>query len=444
MSLFPVNWRSLRVRLLAWLSGIALVVTGTTWLLHGILLEDLARDFLGERLKREAQHAIEQLQQGSTSTPVVLETASRGSQIFHHLYVLRFAGQVSASDERWQSTLTPLLNKRDEAHVEVREGGKHLLVYRQPFVLEGKNGVLLVGEDFSQVEKGLSQLHWWVAGISAVLLLLLITLNLFAVNRALIPLSRLRRQLEQLQIGQRERLSSDVPAELDSLISQLNHFMDEIDSRLQRSRDSVANLSHALKTPLAAVTQVLRGSRPVDATRRQKLVQRLEDIHALLDAELRRSRIAGPHAGRMAHVYQDASRLMDMFRGLYPDKAFHLESQVDKGARVPVESQDFSEMLGILLDNAGKWAHREVVCRLTVTDQLCISVADDGPGISEQHLSRLGQRGMRLDEQHPGYGLGLSILAQLVARYAGSTHFHPSPSGGLDVQVNIPLAERLD
>lgn len=444
MSLFPVNGRSLRVRLLAWLSGIAIVVTGTTWLLHGILLEDLARDFLGERLKREAQYAIEQLQQGSTSTPVVLESASRGSQIFHHLYVLRFAGQVSASDERWQSTLTPLLNKRDEAHVEVREGGKHLLVYRQPFVLEGKNGVLLVGEDFSQVEKGLSQLHWWVAGISAVLLLLLITLNLFAVNRALIPLSRLRRQLEQLQIGQRERLSSDVPTELDSLISQLNRFMDEIDSRLQRSRDSVANLSHALKTPLAAVTQVLRGSRPVDATRRQKLVQRLEDIHALLDAELRRSRIAGPHAGRMAHVYHDASRLMDMFRGLYPDKTFHLDTQADKGARVPVESQDFSEMLGILLDNAGKWAHREVVCRLTVTDQLCISVTDDGPGISEQHLSRLGQRGMRLDEQHPGYGLGLSILAQLVTRYAGSTLFHPGPSGGLDVQVNIPLAERLD
>lgn len=444
MSLFPINWRSLRVRLLAWLSGIAIVVTGTTWLLHGILLEDLARDFLGERLAREARHALEQLQQGSTSTPVVLETASRGSQIFHHLYVLRFAGNVSASDERWQSALAPLLNQRSEAHVEVREDGKHLLVYRQPFVLEGKNGVLLVGEDFSQVEKGLSQLHWWVAGISAVLLLLLITLNLFAVNRALIPLSRLRRQLEQLQQGQRERLSSDVPAELDGLIAQLNRFMDEIDSRLQRSRDSVANLSHALKTPLAAVTQVLRGKRPVDDTRRQKLVQRLEDIHALLDAELRRSRIAGPHAGRMAHVYQDASRLMDMFRGLYPDKTFHLETQADKGTRVPVESQDFSEMLGILLDNAGKWAHRDVTCRLTVTGQLRISVADDGPGISEQHLPRLGQRGVRLDEQHPGYGLGLSILAQLVARYAGSTHFHPSPSGGLDVQVNIPLAERLD
>lgn len=442
--MFPVNWRSLRVRLLAWLSGIAIVVTGTTWFLHGILLKDLARDFLGERLEREARYAVEQLQQGSSSTPVVLETASQGYQLFHHLYVLRFDGGVSASDERWQSALAPLLNKREETHVEINEEDNNLLIYRQPFVLEGKSGVLLVGEDFSQVEKGLLQLHWWVAGISAVLLLLLITLNLFAVNRALIPLSRLRQQLEQLQQGKRERLSSDVPSELDSLILQLNHFMDEIDSRLQRSRDSAANLSHALKTPLAAVTQVLRGNRPIDDVRRQKLVQRLEDIHALLDSELRRSRIAGPNAGRMAKVYEDASRLMDMFRGLYPDKVFYLESLIDSNTQVPVESQDFSEMLGILLDNAGKWAHRDVVCRLDMADALRISVADDGPGISETQLPSLGQRGMRIDEQYPGYGLGLSILAQLVTRYTGKTEFNTGVTGGLEVQVTIPLADSTD
>lgn len=439
--MFPINWRSLRVRLLAWLSSIAIVVTGTTWFLHGILLEDLARDFLGERLEREARYAVEQLQKGSSSTPVVLETASQGYQLFHHLYVLRFDGSVSASDNRWQNALAPLLDKRDEAHVEVKENDQYLLIYRQPFVLEGKSGVLLVGEDFSQVEKGLLQLHWWVAGISAVLLLLLITLNLFAVNRALIPLSRLRKQLEQLQLGKRDRLSSNVPSELDNLTSQLNRFMDEIDSRLQRSRDSVANLSHALKTPLAAVTQVLRGSRPIDETRRQKLVQRLEDIHALLDSELRRSRIAGPNTGRIANVHQDASRLMEMFRGIYPDKAFHLEPPAGMDARVPIDSQDFSEMLGILLDNAGKWGHRDVVCHLTISNMLHITVADDGPGISANNLPNLGQRGTRLDEQYPGYGLGLSILAQLVTRYKGKTQFGTSTTGGLEVQVTIPITE---
>jgi signal transduction histidine kinase len=441
MSLLRIDWRSLRIRLLVWLSGIAILVMGATWLLHGILLENLARDFLGERLEREARHAVEQLRQDRQSTPVVLDSASRGFQIFHHLYVLGIGGDTTASDERWQDTLAPLLEEADEALIEVKEGERHLLIYRHRFTLDGEPGVLLVGEDFSQVEAGLQQLHWWVAGIASGLLALLVTLNLLAVNRGLIPLSRLRDQLGQLQAGKRERLSPDVPSELDSLVIQLNHFMDEIDSRLQRSRDSVANLSHALKTPLAAVTQVLGGTRPIDDQRRQKLVQRLEDIHAQLDAELRRSRIAGPNAGRMTFLHRDASRLIEMFRGLYPDKRFNLILLAREGVRIPIESQDFSEMLGILLDNAGKWANNVVHCRLQAGEELRVIVEDDGFGVAAEDLPRLGHRGLRLDERHPGYGLGLSILVQLVSRYSGQIRFDIGPLGGLRVDLAIPLKE---
>ncbi|SFU96208.1 sensor histidine kinase [Halomonas korlensis] len=443
MSSFRIDRRSLRFRLLAWLSGIALLVAVATWLLHGILLQDLARDFLGERLEREADHAIEQLQQDRLAIPMTLDSASRSYQIFHHLYVLQLSGITSASDDRWQEILAPLLDEADDALIEVKEDERHLLVYRRRFTRDGEAGVLLVGEDFSQVEAGLQQLHWWVAGIAAGLLVLLVTLNLLAVNRGLVPLSRLRDQLGQLQDGERERLSLDVPAELDGLVMQLNRFMDEIDSRLQRSRESVANLSHALKTPLAAVTQVLRGSRPIDEVRRKKLVQRLEEIHAQLDVELRGSRIAGPNAGRLSLLHRDGTRLIEMFRGMYPDKRFHLLLPEDSDQRVPVESQDLSEMLGIVLDNAGKWAAREVVCKVAVDGALRISVEDDGPGVAEKDLSGLGQRGMRLDERQPGYGLGLSILTQLMPRYSGQVRFDIGPLGGLRVELTIPLKERL-
>ncbi|MFC2992793.1 ATP-binding protein [Halomonas tibetensis] len=441
MSSLHIDRRSLRFRLLTWLSGIALLVMGAAWLLHGILLQDLARDFLGERLEREADHAIEQLQQNRLSIPLALDSASRAYQIFHHLYVLRLGGDTTASDPRWQDALAPLLEESDSALFEVKEGERHLLVYRRHFMLDGEPGALLVGEDFSQVEAGLQRLHWWVAGIAAGLLMLLVTLNLLAVNRGLVPLSRLRDQLGQLQAGERERLSLDVPPELDSLVVQLNRFMNEIDSRLQRSRDSVANLSHALKTPLAAVTQVLRGSRPIDEARREKLVKRLEEIHAQLDVELRRSRIAGPHAGRMSDLHRDCSRLMEMFRGMYPDKRFHLALPEERGRRVPIESQDLSEMLGIVLDNAGKWAASEVICRVTVNDVLKVTIEDDGPGVEPEELSRLGQRGIRLDERQPGYGLGLSILKQLIPRYSGQVRFDISSLGGLKIELTIPLKE---
>ncbi|MCH4562920.1 ATP-binding protein [Halomonas sp. EGI 63088] len=439
--MFRIDRRSLRFHLFTWLCGVALVVVGTTWLLHGFLLQDLARDFLGERLRQEASHTLQQLRQDRSSAPSLLDSASQGYQVFHHLYVLQLNGEVTTSHPRWLAPLEPHLEGEDDALVDVVWQDRQLLIHRRAFTLEGGRGVLLIGEDFAPVKAGLATLHWWVGGIAGLLLVLLFALNLMAVNRGLRPLSRLQRQLHELQSGSRHRLDLETPSELDDLVAQLNRFMDEIDRRLERSRESVANLSHALKTPLAAVTQVLRGSRPIDDERRHRMLQRLEDMHAQLAAELRRSQIAGPHAGQVTHLRRDGERLIEMFGVLYPDKDFRLEVLPDGEACAPIESRDFSEMLGIVLDNAGKWAERAVVCRLELASSLRITVEDDGPGVTPDDIPLLGQRGRRLDESRPGHGLGLSILRQLVEQYGGQLRFDVGARGGLRVVLTIAHGE---
>lgn len=434
-----VDRRSLRFRLLAWLGGVALIVVGVTWLLHGILLHELARDFLGDRLRQEAEHTLRQFRQGQLSAPDWLDSSSPASQVFHHLYVLELDGEVTTSHPRWLSPLEPHLQGEDDTLVDVEWQDRHLLVYRKAFSFDEHTGVLLIGEDFGQVDAGLKALHWWVGGIAGLLLALLILLNLVAVSRGLRPLSRLQRQLDELQTGRRERLRLETPAELDALVDQLNRFLDEQDRRLRRSRESVANLSHALKTPLAAVSQVLRGSRPIDDERRGKMLQRLEQMHAQLESELRRSRIAGPYTGQRSAIRPQTEQLLDMFGALYPDKRFHLDMAAPAESCVSIERQDFTEMLGIVLDNAGKWAKRDVHCQLALSGEtLTIRVTDDGPGVDEKDLALLGERGLRLDEGRPGHGLGLSILQQLVDQYAGALHFAPAGTGGLRVDIALP------
>ncbi|SDG48430.1 Signal transduction histidine kinase [Onishia taeanensis] len=442
MSLLRADRRSLRFRLFLWLGSVALIAVAITWLLHGILLRELARDFLGDRLRQEAHYTLQRLHQEQSQVKPWLDSASLTSQMFHHLYVLRLDDTVSTSHPDWLRTLTPYLEGVDDTLLEVRgQDERHLLVYREIFTLEdGTSGTLLIGEDFAEVEAGLATLHWWVGGIAGLVLLLLISLNLVAVNAGLSPLVRLQRQLDELRAGYRERLQLDTPSELDGLVGQLNRFMDEQDKRLKRSRDAVANLSHALKTPLAAVTQVLRGSRPIDGDRRLKLLTRLEDMQAQLDAELRRSRIAGPYAGQLTRVRQEAERLIEMFATLHPDKRFHLEGPQDLRATVSVERQDFTEMLGVVLDNAGKWAQRDVHCRLSVATTLTLVIEDDGPGVPSADLDHLGRRGLRLDEGRPGHGLGLSILRQLVEQYAGHVTFSAAVAGGLAVTIVLPTA----
>jgi signal transduction histidine kinase len=438
--LLHIDRRSLRFRLLAWLGGVALVVVGVTWLLHGMLLRDLARGFLGERLQQEAEHALRQFHQGHLLPPLWLDENSPALEVFHHLYVLELDGGVTTSHPRWLVPLLPYLEGEDDTLVEVVWQERHLLVYRKVFEFEGNSGVLLIGEDYGQVESGLQRLHWWVASIAGLVLGLLILLNLVAVNRGLRPLSRLQRQLDELRSGGRERLRLDTPSELDGLVSQLNRFLDEHERRVKRSRESVANLSHALKTPLAAITQALRGSRPIDAQRRRKMLLRLEDMHAQLEAELRRSRIAGPQMGQYTRIQHESERLVEMFTALYPDRRFQLDVAYSVPANVSIERQDFAEMLGIVLDNAGKWANSTVMCRVQKETNLSIQVEDDGPGVAPSEIGRLGQRGYRLDEGLPGHGLGLSILQQLVKQYSGRVRFQASSLGGLQVEITLPVS----
>ncbi|MCL7943498.1 ATP-binding protein [Marinobacter sp. ATCH36] len=71
-------------------------------------------------------------------------------------------------------------------------------------------------------------------------------------------------------------------------------------------------------------------------------------------------------------------------------------------------------------------------------DQLLIAVEDDGPGVNSEALPTLGTRGMRLDEQTPGHGLGLAIAREITERYDGSLSFSIGSHGGLKAMACFP------
>lgn len=104
------------------------------------------------------------------------------------------------------------------------------------------------------------------------------------------------------------------------------------------------------------------------------------------------------------------------------------------------EEQDLQEMVGNLLDNACKWAARRVRigAQATAPDRLSIVIDDDGPGISEDERERIFERGVRMDEQRPGSGLGLDIVRDLAGTYGGEVSAGPSPLGGLRVTLTLP------
>jgi signal transduction histidine kinase len=65
-------------------------------------------------------------------------------------------------------------------------------------------------------------------------------------------------------------------------------------------------------------------------------------------------------------------------------------------------------------------------------------VEDDGPGLSLEELSRVGERGERLDESVPGTGLGVAIVRDVARLYGGSLSLGRSSLGGFEARLALP------
>ena len=119
---------------------------------------------------------------------------------------------------------------------------------------------------------------------------------------------------------------------------------------------------------------------------------------------------------------------------------FELAPEAEDGA-FRGEEQDLYELLGNLIDNAGKWARTRVAVDVRSADgQLCFTVDDDGPGIPAEQRERMFERGVQLDERRAGSGLGLDIVRELAHSYGGSVQAQASPLGGLRMRLCLPAA----
>ncbi|WP_404416745.1 ATP-binding protein [Marinospirillum sp.] len=436
---------SIRSTLLLLLLPFATFFMLLAWIIHGMLLDRMSRDFVQQRLTEEADFLEDTLVENQLTDNPLYRTADYFESVFHHAFVIHSQERTLISPSHWRPAFEPLLNTRKTGFISHRaylsgsDDPLRLLVYRREVQINNQTILLLVAEDLTQIKASQSQLHVWAAIVVSGLLVMLIAMIYGAVLLSLRPTEQLQKALSRLQQGEITRLKlNPSPREFTPLINQLNLLLETLEQRLKRSREALANLSHSVKTPLSAVQQMLEDqSCPLTEEQRRQMALRLKDVHHQLEKEMRRSHFAGPQAGQNAKPVRQARDLLWVLGRLYPDKHFEMDISVDMDQCWPVEEQDMNELLGNLLDNAGKWAKSRVLMKLAETpDNLEIHIQDDGPGVDPRNLQELGTRGLRLDEQKPGYGLGLAIVHEIVTRYGGHLVFTNSP--GLQVSIFLP------
>ena len=271
------------------------------------------------------------------------------------------------------------------------------------------------------------------------LALALIVAAALLLRSALWPLRELRRAVRAQKSGDAVSVPKAFPSEVSPLVQDLNAMLEKNARLREKGRVQAANLAHALKTPAAIlqneVDRALAGG-AVDLRLAEEAVSR---ITAAADRHLTHAG-QGPEdlpPGEAFDAVAVTEELLRAVRRLFPGIDF-----AQRGPRrlyLAVPAADQQEMLGNLLENAGKWARTRVVATLAAEDtRAALAVEDDGPGIPADLRDRILEQGVRLDQVKGGSGLGLSIVKDLVECYGGALCLGTSPLGGLRVQVSFP------
>jgi two-component system sensor histidine kinase PhoQ len=260
----------------------------------------------------------------------------------------------------------------------------------------------------------------------------------FAVLRwGLMPLRRVVRQVNEIESGDRDKVSGDYPSELRSVVDSLNGLIAHEARQRLRYRNALDDLAHSLKTPLAALRAYLDGAQ-LDRESRQRADEQISRMDGIVRYQLSKAAAAGGQVLRKpVAVAPVVNKLASALRKVHHDKPIDFQLPDDEGM-VRAELEDLLELLGNLLENAARHCKSCVAVSVhTDNDTVSVMVDDDGPGFPADAESLLG-RGVRADSRNAGQGLGLAMVAEIVAAYAGTVSLTHSPLGGARVIVRMP------
>ncbi|QFZ24504.1 HAMP domain-containing histidine kinase [Saccharothrix syringae] len=278
-----------------------------------------------------------------------------------------------------------------------------------------------------------------------------------ATSRMLRPVEAIRREMADIT---EHDLTRRVPVsrnrnEIAELADTVNATLDRLETAVQDNRRFVADASHELRSPIAALRAELEiatthpsqadwpavvDAALADTERLQHLASDLL-LLARLDhdstATATASRIAGDDVLDLTALIRDQTNIRRSRHTLTTDLPDHPVSA--RGRRALLD-----RLLGNLLDNAERHATTTITVRLsTANDQAILEVLDDGPGIPPDDHERVFDRFTRLDDARTrdtgGTGLGLPIARRIATNHAGTLQAVDPDVGGARFVVTLPL-----
>jgi signal transduction histidine kinase len=319
----------------------------------------------------------------------------------------------------------------------------------------GAVGLVVVGAPLGAALDSLARLRMGLALGLAAGVLIAVLAALALARRALRPAARIAEAAESIRSGDlSRRIDYRGPRdELGALAQELDVCFAELEEAVGRQRRFVADASHELKTPIAAIrahVELLRGWAAAEPAAREAALASLDQAarrmgrlvaDLLYLTELDR---APPVAHLPVALDEVLLAVVAEARPLRPDVSVRVRRLDD--AVVLGDALRLQQLLVNLFDNALRVTpeHGEIEVDLTAHGGTAtLTVSDAGPGIPAQQLERIFDRFYSLAGSSgtgSGTGLGLAIARELAAAHGGGLTARNEPGGGATLRLTLPMA----
>jgi two-component system sensor histidine kinase MprB len=275
--------------------------------------------------------------------------------------------------------------------------------------------------------------------------LLAALLGLTISRTALAPIDRFLRRTEEVtsELESPRHLDETGPQELKRLAASFNQTLDALERSIEAQRNLVADASHELRTPIAALRSNIQiflesGRLPPEEREalQQSIVAELDELTQVVANVVELARGSGPGAHREAVeldtlVYE----AVDRAQRRAPQLEFNLDLEP---TLVEGVSDRIARAVTNVIDNARKWSPPDGAIDVRLRAGT-LWVRDHGPGFDERDLPHVFDRFYRAAHARrlPGSGLGLAIVRQTALAHGGNATALNAPDGGALVQVSF-------
>ena len=253
----------------------------------------------------------------------------------------------------------------------------------------------------------------WLLILSGGLLVLIIV----GISLVLMPVRKLISEISLTSSGQKQQLDAHYPVEFNPLKQSINELIESESQQRARYKNSLGDLAHSLKTPLAVALGVEKLPK--------QAVESLNQIDQIIQRQLKRAS-AGKTGWQAAipllPITQKVANAMDK---VYQHKQLSITIEAINNVAIKADETDIMEMVGNLLDNACKAADSKVLVALK--------------NVPSDKKQALLERGTRLDTYADGQGIGMALVSDLIAIYQGKLLIERAPIGGARFIVKFPV-----